>query len=100
MAAPALRVVFRFDPPLKERPMRSPNLRLTVTREGFSITPLPAQVESRCTFDHGCSQRASHRLLINQPTTSVALLCDLHAIAWAQDEGLQITTARLGESAA
>jgi hypothetical protein len=92
--------VFRFDPPLKERAMRSPNLRLTVTREGFSITPLPAQVESRCTFDHGCSQRASHRLLIAQPTAGVALLCDLHAIAWAQDEGLQITTARLGESAA
>jgi len=79
--------------------MRSPNLRLTVTREGFSITPLPAQVESRCTFDHGCSQRASHRLLIAQPM-GVALLCDLHAIAWAQDEGLQVTTARLGESAA
>ena len=53
--------------------MRSPNLRLTVTREGFSITPLPAQVESRCTFDHSCSQRASHRLLIAQPTTGVAL---------------------------
>ena len=80
--------------------MRSPNLRLTVTREGFSITPLPAQVESRCTFDHGCSQRASHRRRIGQPTVGGALLWDVHAIAWAQDEGLQVTTARLGESAA
>ena len=80
--------------------MRSPNLRLTVTREGFSITPLPAQVESRCTFDDNCSQRASHRLLIAHPSAAVALLCDTHAIAWAQDEGLHITTARLGESAA
>jgi len=92
--------MLRFVSPLKERGMRSPNLRLTVTREGFSITPLPAQVESRCTFDHNCSQRASHRLLIAQPMAGVALLCDSHAIAWAQDEGLQITTARLGESAA
>jgi hypothetical protein len=92
--------MFRFDPPPKERAMRSPNLRLTVTRQGFSITPLPAQVESRCTFDRNCSQRASHRLLIVQPTAGVALLCDTHAIAWAEDEGLHITTARLGESAA
>ena len=80
--------------------MRSPNLRLTVTRERYSITPLPAQVESRCTFDENCQQRASHRLLIPQPTAAGALLCDTHAIAWAQDEGLRITTARLGESAA
>jgi hypothetical protein len=80
--------------------MRSPNLRLTVTREGFSITPLPAQVESRCTFDRTCPHRASHRLLIAQPVPGVALLCDMHAIAWAEDEGLHITTARLGESAA
>lgn len=80
--------------------MRSPNLRLTVNREGFSITPLPAQVESRCTFDLNCSDRASHRLLIAPPKAGVALLCDTHAIAWAQDEGLNITTARLSKSAA
>ena len=80
--------------------MRSPNLRLTVTREGFSITPLPAQVESRCTFDHNCSQRASHRLLIAQPTAGVALLCDSTRLPGRRTRAFRSRPRRLGESAA
>jgi hypothetical protein len=79
--------------------MSSPNLQLSVTRGQFSITPLPAQIDSRCTFD-GCRKRASHRLLSLRQTPNVKLLCDSHAIAWAGDHGLHITTARLNESAA
>ena len=79
--------------------MRSVNLQLTIANEEFSITPLPAQVESRCTGGRPCAQRATHRLLWSQ-RRGVELLCDVHAIAWAGDNGLQITTARFGDSAA
>ena len=79
--------------------MPSVNLQLTIANERFSITPLPAQVESRCTFGDGCHHRASHRLLWTQ-AASVELLCDTHAIAWAGDHGLHITTARSIDSAA
>jgi hypothetical protein len=80
--------------------MPSPNLQLTVARDRFSITPLPAQVESCCTFGEQCRNRASHRLLRSHAVDRVTLLCDVHAIAWAHEHGLHITTARLDESAA
>jgi hypothetical protein len=79
--------------------MSSPNLQLSVTRGQFVITPLPSQVDSRCTFD-GCQKRATHRLLSQQRTPTVKLFCDGHAISWAGDHGLHITTARLDDSAA
>ncbi len=79
--------------------MPSVNLQLTIANEQFSITPLPAQVGSACTAGHRCGQRATHRLLWSQ-VSGVELLCDVHAIAWAGDHGLQITTARFTGSAA
>jgi len=79
--------------------MPSVNLQLTIANERFSITPLPAQVESCCTFEVACQQRATHRLLWSQ-VANVELLCDTHAIAWAGDHGLHITTARVADSAA
>ena len=79
--------------------MPSANLQLTIANERFSITPLPAQVESRCTFGDTCHHRATHRLLWSN-VASVELLCDVHAIAWAGDHGLHITTARFNNPAA
>ena len=73
--------------------MFSANLQLTIANERFSITPLPAQVESRCTFGDACEHSATHRLLWSR-VAGVELLCDAHAIAWASDQGLHITTAR------
>ena len=80
--------------------MSSPNLKLRVSSDRFSMTPLPYQVESRCTFDGGCRNRASHRLLIPREGNNVQLLCDEHTIEWADGHGLRITTARIGDSAA
>ena len=80
--------------------MSSPNLKLRVSSERFSMTPLPYQVESRCTSDGGCRNRASHRLLVAGEGNTVQLLCDEHTLQWADDHGLRITTARLGNSAA
>ena len=80
--------------------MSSPNLKLRVSSERFSMTPLPYQVESRCTVGGGCRNRASHRLLAPQEGTAVQLLCDEHTLEWADGHGLRITTARLGDSAA
>jgi hypothetical protein len=82
--------------------MRSVNLQLTRITDRFSITPLPPQVEARCTGDETCRNRASHRLLSWSPSaaSSVTLLCDKHAIEWAADHGLQITTARQSDPAA
>lgn len=79
--------------------MRSANLQLTIANEEFSITPLPAQVYSPCTVGHDCHQRASHRLLWSN-TQGAELLCDVHAVAWASDHGLRVTTARFDDSAA
>jgi hypothetical protein len=72
--------------------MASVNLQLTIANAQFSITPLPAQVESRCTVGRVCSQRATHRLLWSR-AAGAELLCDVHALAWAGDNGMQITTA-------
>jgi hypothetical protein len=82
--------------------MRSVNLQLTRITDRFSITPLPPQVDARCTCEQTCRNRASHRLLSWSPSTAsgVQLLCDKHAIEWAADHGLQITTARHDGSAA
>ena len=82
--------------------MRSVNLQLTRITDRFSITPLPPQVDSRCTGDESCRHRATHRLLSWSPTSpsGVRLLCDAHAIEWAADHGLQITTARQNDPAA
>ena len=79
--------------------MRSPNLQLTVSGDRFSITPLPPQVESLCTSGERCHRRASHRLLWVDVPAGVELLCDSHALMWAHDHGLLITTARLDDSA-
>ena len=79
--------------------MRSLNLQLTVSGDRFSITPLPPQVESLCTSVDHCERRASHRLLWSDVPAGVELLCDSHALVWAHDHGLLITTARLGDSA-
>jgi hypothetical protein len=78
----------------------SPNLKLRVSSDRFSMTPLPYQVESRCTYGDGCRNRASHRLLRPHESTTVQLLCDEHTLEWADSLGLRITTARLGDSAA
>jgi hypothetical protein len=82
--------------------MRSANLQLTRITDRFSMTPLPPQVDARCTGDERCHNRATHRLLSWSPTTPsrVHLLCDTHAIEWANDHGLQITTARHRDPAA
>jgi hypothetical protein len=72
--------------------MLSANLQLTIANERFSITPLPAQVQSQCTFGDTCRHSATHRLLWSR-VAGVELLCDAHAIAWAGDQGLHITTA-------
>jgi hypothetical protein len=74
--------------------MRSPNLQLTASSDRFSITPLPPQVESHCTGGERCRTRASHRLLWSDARGGVELLCDTHALLWAHDHGLLITTAR------
>jgi hypothetical protein len=82
--------------------MRSVNLQLTRITDRFSITPLPPQVDARCTGNAECRNRASHRLLSWTPAgpSGVQLLCDEHAIEWAADHGLQITTARHKDPAA
>jgi len=83
--------------------MRSVNLQLTRITDRFSITPLPPQVDARCTGGgEACHNRATHRLLSWSPTapSRVHLLCDSHAIEWAADHGLQITTAKHDHSAA
>jgi hypothetical protein len=82
--------------------MRSVNLQLTRITDRFSITPLPPQVDARCTGDESCRNRATHRLLSWSPSapSEVKLLCDRHAIEWAADHGLQITTARQSDPAA
>lgn len=80
--------------------MRSANLQLTFANERFSITPLPGNVAPKCTSGSGCQQLASHRLLFSNPPAGVELLCDAHAVAWAGDNGLSVTTARFSESAA
>jgi len=78
----------------------SPNLKLRVSSERFSMTPLPYQVESRCTHSDGCRSRATHRLLSPREGTAVHLLCDEHTLEWADGHGLRVTTARIGDSAA
>jgi hypothetical protein len=80
--------------------MRSANLQLTIANERFSITPLPGNVAPKCTSGSSCQQLASHRLLSADVRGGVELLCDAHAIAWAGDNGLLVTTARFNESAA
>jgi hypothetical protein len=77
--------------------MRSPNLQLTASSDRFSITPLPPQVESHCTAGERCQTRATHRLLWSDAVGGVELLCDTHALLWAHDHGLLITTARIGD---
>ena len=80
--------------------MSSPNLKLRVSSDLFSMTPLPYQVDSQCTFGDGCRNRASHRLLLPREGAGVQLLCDEHTLEWADGHGLRITTARRGDSAA
>ena len=80
--------------------MSSPNLKLRVSSERFSMTPLPYQVESRCTHGESCRNRATHRLLLPREDAAVHLLCDEHTLEWADGHGLRVTTARLGDSAA
>ncbi len=80
--------------------MSSPNLKLRVSSDRFSMTPLPYQVDSQCTFGDGCRNRASHRLLLPREGAGVQLLCDEHTLEWADGHGLRITTARRGDSAA
>ena len=80
--------------------MRSANLQLTIANERFSITPLPGNVAPKCTMGNSCHHLASHRLLSSDAPAGVELLCDAHAVAWASDNGLLVTTARFNESAA
>ena len=76
------------------------NLQLTVSGSNFSLTPLPAQVQSRCTGDATCRHRASHRLLVRSPA-SATLFCDEHVLEWAAHNGYHVTTAvRSDDSAA
>jgi hypothetical protein len=80
--------------------MSSPNLTLRVISDRFSLTPLPYQVDSPCTAGEPCRNRATHRLLLPRDAAGVQLLCDAHTLEWANGQGLRITTARLGDSAA
>jgi hypothetical protein len=76
------------------------NLQLTVSGSDFSLTPLPAQVQSRCTSDKACRERATHRLLVRSPA-SATLMCDEHVLEWAALNGYSVTTAaRTDDSAA
>ncbi len=79
--------------------MRSTQLQLTLTGRRFSITPLPAHIESICTADEGCTHQASHRLL-SRAIGGVRLLCDGHTIEFARDQGHNITSVRIDDSAA
>lgn len=72
--------------------MGSQNLALTLAGKHFSITPLPAHIQSYCAFEARCGNLASHRLLLRRMAT-VQLLCDTHTLAWAQNHRHTITTA-------
>src|SRR5262245_15069432 len=75
-------------------------LQLTVSGSNSSLTPLPAQVQSRCTNDASCRERATHRLLVRSPA-SATLFCDDHVLEWASQNGYHVTTgARSDDSAA
>ena len=80
--------------------MRSPSLELKVSSGQFTLTPLPFHVGSPCTYGSGCKNVASHRLVRPRVHLSVVLLCDEHTLEWAQSNGLRVTTARLGNTAA
>jgi hypothetical protein len=79
--------------------MRSTQLHLTLAGRWFSITPLPPHIESSCTDAHGCTGQASHRVL-TRAGGSVRLLCDVHTIAYARDEGYRITSVKVDDPAA
>lgn len=79
--------------------MRSPNLQLTLSGLDFSMTPLPAAVDSPCTSEQPCRNRASHRLLF-RATTVVTLLCDAHVLDWAAHRGYHVTTAARSDDSA
>ena len=75
-------------------------LQLTVSGSNFSLTPLPAQVQSRCTGEASCRERATHRLLVRSQA-SATLFCDDHVLEWAAQNGYHVTTAaRSNDSAA
>jgi hypothetical protein len=75
-------------------------LQLTVSGSNFSLTPLPAQVQSRCTGDASCRERATHRLLVRSPA-SATLFCDDHVLEWTGQNGYHVTTGiRSDDSAA
>ena len=80
--------------------MSSPNLKLRISSDRFSMTPLPYQVDSPCTGGTNCRNRASHRLLSPREEAAVQMLCDEHTLDWADGHGLRITTARRSDSAA
>jgi hypothetical protein len=79
--------------------MRSTKLQLTLAGRRFSITPLPAHLESTCTADQGCTRPASHRLL-SRALGGVRLLCDAHTFEFARDQGHKITSVRVDDPAA
>ena len=72
------------------------NLRLTLSDSNFSLTPLPAQVQSPCTGDRSCRERASHRLIVREPA-STTLFCDEHVLEWAAHNSYTVTTARAAD---
>jgi len=78
--------------------MRSANLQLTLSEPHFTLTPLSPHSISHCTHAEGCRRLATHRLL-SRPE-GVALLCDVHTLAFAQEHRSGVTTARIEESAA
>jgi len=75
------------------------NLQLTVSGSNFSLTPLPAQVQSPCTGGGACRHRASHRLLVRSPA-SATLMCDEHVLEWAAQNGYHVTTAARSDDSA
>jgi len=74
-------------------------LQLTVSGINFSLTPLPAQVQSRCTSEASCRERATHRLLVRSPA-SATLFCDDHVLEWAAQNGYHVTTAARSDDSA
>lgn len=69
--------------------MSSPNLQLTLNRQPYSLTPLPAQVVTPCLGEQSCRSKATHRVVSR--SDAVRLLCNEHTVTWAREQGWVVT---------
>jgi len=74
--------------------MRNLAVRLTLTGRLFTLTPIPAYLESRCTV---CDGHASHRLF-SRALAQVRLLCDRHALEFAREQHVEVPAAARGSA--